>query len=181
MQQGKWTGKLGAALPSLDKYIAIYKDLHQYPELPCQESRTAAIVAHHLRSLEYHVQTNIAGHGVVGILFNGAGKTVLLRSGLDAFPMQEDTGLPYVSQVRQSRRGRHDQARHAWFRSRHEHCRPAGHRRPANETRLSLVWYGRMSIPAERGAVPRRPSYDRRRALQHDTTSRHHTGPACLI
>ncbi|KAI0487079.1 peptidase [Xylaria cf. heliscus] len=89
------------SFPSLDAYGAIYKDFHQHPELPGQESRTAAIVASHLESLGYEVQTNIGGHGVIGTLANGDGKTVLLRSELDALPMAEDTGLPYASQVKQ--------------------------------------------------------------------------------
>lgn len=87
--------------PSLDKYTLVYKDLHQHPELPCQESRTAAVVADHLATLGYLVQRNIGGHGVVGILSNGTGTTVLLRSELDALPLAEDTGLPYASKEKQ--------------------------------------------------------------------------------
>ncbi|KAI1271854.1 peptidase [Xylaria sp. FL0933] len=89
------------SFPSLEKYGAIYKDFHQYPELPGQESRTAAIVARHLESLGFEVQSHIGGHGVVGILANGKGRTVLLRSELDALPMAEDTGLSYASKVEQ--------------------------------------------------------------------------------
>lgn len=97
----KWRHIFQEYFPSLDKYGAIYKDLHQHPELPCQESRTAAVVADHLESLGYQVLRNIGGHGVVGILTNGEGKTVLLRSELDALPIQEDTGLTYTSKIEQ--------------------------------------------------------------------------------
>ncbi|EGX88235.1 Peptidase M20D/carboxypeptidase Ss1 [Cordyceps militaris CM01] len=96
-----WRSVFQDSFPSLDKYTLIYKDLHQHPELPCQESRTAAVVAGHLQSLGFRVQSNIGGHGVVGILSNGEGKTVLLRSELDALPIAEDTGLPYASKVKQ--------------------------------------------------------------------------------
>jgi amidohydrolase len=89
------------SFPSLDKYSSIYEEFHQYPDLPGQESRTAAIVARHLESLSYEVQSHIGGHGVLGILANGKGRTVLLRSELDALPMSEDTGLPYASKVEQ--------------------------------------------------------------------------------
>ncbi|CRL25919.1 Peptidase M20 [Penicillium camemberti] len=97
----KWRRIFEESFPSLDKYASVYKDLHQHPELPCQESRTAAVVAGHLEALGYQVQRNIGGHGVVGLLNNGPGKTVLLRSELDALPIEEDTGLPYWSKVEQ--------------------------------------------------------------------------------
>lgn len=97
----KWRHIFKESFPSLDKYASVYKDLHQHPELPSQESRTAGVVADHLESLGYQVQRNIGGHGVVGMLTNGEGKTVLLRSELDALPIEEDTGLPYASKVEQ--------------------------------------------------------------------------------
>ncbi|KAI0097680.1 peptidase [Nemania sp. FL0031] len=97
----KWRAIFSDFFQSLDKYSSIYKHLHQYPDLPCQESRTASYVAGHLDSLGYKVQRNIGGHGVIGILSNGDGKTVLLRSELDALPMEEDTGLPYASKEKQ--------------------------------------------------------------------------------
>ncbi|PVH86608.1 Zn-dependent exopeptidase [Cadophora sp. DSE1049] len=97
----KWREIFEKSFPDLKKYGSIYKDLHQHPELPCQESRTAAVIAGHLESLGYEVQKNIGGHGVIGILRNGNGATVLLRSELDALPIKEDTGLPYASTVEQ--------------------------------------------------------------------------------
>lgn len=97
----KWRSIFKSSFPSLDKYALVYKDLHQHPELPCQESRTATVVADHLESVGHQVQRNIGGHGVVGILRNGTGTAVLLRSELDALPLAEDTGLPYSSKEEQ--------------------------------------------------------------------------------
>ncbi|EFR00084.1 hypothetical protein MGYG_03091 [Nannizzia gypsea CBS 118893] len=87
--------------PDLEKHTAIYKDLHENPELPCQEQRTAAVVADRLETLGFEVKRNIGGHGVVGILRNGQGQNVLLRAELDALPLKENTGLPYASKVEQ--------------------------------------------------------------------------------
>lgn len=75
----------------------LYRDLHQHPELSHQERRTAAIVADRLRQLGYNVQDGIGGTGVVGILCNGDGPSVLMRADMDALPVAEDTGLPYAS------------------------------------------------------------------------------------
>ncbi|KAG4431528.1 hypothetical protein IFR05_012985 [Cadophora sp. M221] len=97
----KWRDVFGESFPDLEKYSTLYKDIHQHPELPCQESRTASVVAGHLESLGYDVQRNVGGHGVIGILRNGDGTAVPLRSELDALPMKESTGLPYASKVKQ--------------------------------------------------------------------------------
>jgi amidohydrolase len=75
----------------------LYRDLHAHPELSFQEHRTAGIVAGHLRELGLKVQTGIGGTGVVGILENGHGHTVLLRADMDGLPVQEATGLDYAS------------------------------------------------------------------------------------
>ncbi|MHC1718648.1 MAG: amidohydrolase [Acidaminococcaceae bacterium] len=76
---------------------SIYKDLHQNPELPLQEVRTADIVARQLDEYGFEVKEKIGGTGVVGILRNGNGPTVMLRADMDALPMKEETGLPYAS------------------------------------------------------------------------------------
>ncbi|MEO6997906.1 MAG: amidohydrolase [Terracoccus sp.] len=78
----------------------IYRDLHTHPELSFQEERTAQIVADHLREWGYDVTTGIGGTGVVGILDNGPGPTVLLRADMDGLPMAEKTGLDYASSQR---------------------------------------------------------------------------------
>lgn len=79
---------------------ALYKDLHQHPELSFQEHRTAGIVAEHLAQLGYRVITGIGGTGVVGVLENGAGPVVLLRADMDGLPVLEQTDLPYASTAR---------------------------------------------------------------------------------
>ncbi|MGX7677967.1 amidohydrolase [Jatrophihabitans sp. DSM 45814] len=79
---------------------AIYRDLHQHPELSFAEHRTAGIVADRLTALGIEVLTGVGGTGVVGIIRNGAGPTVLLRADMDALPVQEETGLAYASTAR---------------------------------------------------------------------------------
>ncbi|MBE9499511.1 amidohydrolase [Streptomyces sp. GKU 257-1] len=74
-----------------------YKDLHQHPELGFQERRTAGHVAQALNECDYEVTEGVGGTGVVGVLHNGAGPTVLLRADMDALPVREQTGLPYAS------------------------------------------------------------------------------------
>lgn len=89
--------KLAAEYGSLD---ALYKDLHANPEVSYMEERTAGVVARELRAAGFDVTEKIGGHGVVGVLKNGAGPTLLIRTDLDALPMQEETGLPYASKAR---------------------------------------------------------------------------------
>jgi amidohydrolase len=74
-----------------------YRDLHAHPELPHQEHRTAGEVAVRLRETDFEVHEGIGGTGVIGILRNGDGPTVLLRADMDALPVLEATGLPYAS------------------------------------------------------------------------------------
>ena len=76
---------------------AFYKDLHQHPELSHQEHRTAQRVAGQLRRSGCTVHHGIGGTGVVGVLSNGDGPTVLLRADMDALPVNEDTGADYAS------------------------------------------------------------------------------------
>ena len=77
----------------------LYVDLHQHPELSGHEVNTAATVASKLRGLGYEVTDHVGGTGVVAILRNGLGPTVMLRTELDALPVEEKTGLPYASRV----------------------------------------------------------------------------------
>ncbi|WP_207908646.1 amidohydrolase [Pseudonocardia endophytica] len=76
-----------------------YRHLHQHPELSHQEHETAAAVAERLRGDGFEVHDGLAGTGVVGILRNGDGPTVLMRADMDALPVREATGLPYASEV----------------------------------------------------------------------------------
>lgn len=83
-----------------DALIELYKQLHQAPELSMKEVETAKRMAEELRAMGAEVTTNIGGTGVVGILQNGPGKVLMLRSDMDALPVTEQTGLSYASQVR---------------------------------------------------------------------------------
>jgi amidohydrolase len=77
----------------------LYRDVHAHPELSHQETRTAGLVAERLRRAGFEVHEGIGGTGVVGVLRNGNGATVLLRADMDALPVREATGLPYASEV----------------------------------------------------------------------------------
>jgi amidohydrolase len=79
---------------------AFYTDLHTHPELSMQEKETAAKVADWLKRAGYEVTTGVGGYGVVGILRNGKGPTIMLRGDMDALPLEEKTGLPYASKVK---------------------------------------------------------------------------------
>jgi hippurate hydrolase len=83
-------------LPELE---ATYKAIHAQPELSLQETKTAALAAERLRGAGFEVTTGIGKTGVVGLLRNGSGPTVMLRADMDALPVREATGLPYASQV----------------------------------------------------------------------------------
>src|SRR6266576_7052822 len=91
-------------LPSL---LAIYKDIHSHPELSTKEEKTSALVAKELRAAGCEVTENfgkydkpsVKCYGVVGVMKNGAGPIVLVRTDLDALPVHEETGLPYASTV----------------------------------------------------------------------------------
>jgi amidohydrolase len=78
----------------------LYVDLHEHPELSAHEIQTAAKVAARLRTAGYEVTEHVGGTGVVALLKNGAGPTIMLRTELDALPVEEQTGLPYASKVR---------------------------------------------------------------------------------
>lgn len=77
----------------------IYKDLHRHPELGLQEHRTAKKASDALRAFGYDVTDGIGGTGVIGVLANGDGPTVMARADMDALPVREQTGLPYASTV----------------------------------------------------------------------------------
>src|SRR5947207_440034 len=93
----------GASVLEVDvayaKAYALYIALHQHPELSGSELQTAARVAAELRALGYTVTEHVGGTGVVAIFRNGPGKTVMLRTELDALPVEEKTGLPFASKV----------------------------------------------------------------------------------
>jgi len=83
-------------VPALE---TLYKDIHSHPELSMQETRTAGVAAGRLKAAGFEVTTGIGKTGVVGVLHNGDGPTVMLRADMDALPIKEATGLPYASTV----------------------------------------------------------------------------------
>src|SRR5688500_17604641 len=98
---GKALAGLQSLLPDLE---ALYTDVHAHPELSMQESRTASLAAEQLRAAGYDVTTKVGKTGVVGLLRNGDGPTVMLRADMDALPIEEMTGLPYASKVKATNR-----------------------------------------------------------------------------
>ena len=101
---------LGRLLPDLE---SVYKDIHSHPELSMQENRTAGIAADHLRAAGYDVTTAVGKTGVVGVLRNGNGPTLMLRADMDALPVREATGLPYASTATSDQNGKSVPVMHA--------------------------------------------------------------------
>lgn len=96
--------KEGAGAQATEDYAfleGLYKHLHANPELSFKEEKTAARMASELRALGFEVTEKVGGHGVVGVLKNGEGPTVLLRTDMDGLPVKEQTGLDYASKARQ--------------------------------------------------------------------------------
>jgi hippurate hydrolase len=91
------TRRVEAQYPALE---ALYKHLHSHPELSLQEEQTAARLVRELEGTGFEVTAGVGGHGVVAVLKNGAGPTVLVRTDMDALPVVEQTGVPYASKVR---------------------------------------------------------------------------------
>lgn len=98
-----YTSLLSKYRPDLVPYEELYKDLHGNGEISLLEKDTAALIADLLKQLASHlkteldIRTGIGGHGLIAILKNGLGPTVLLRADIDALPIKEKTGLPYAS------------------------------------------------------------------------------------
>ena len=89
--------------PKLD---ALYKDIHAHPELAFQEEKTAAKLAAEMRALGFEVTEKVGKTGLVALYKNGAGPTIMVRTELDALPMEEKTGLPYASHDKTNWNGR---------------------------------------------------------------------------
>jgi amidohydrolase len=83
-----------------DRLEKLYKHLHAHPELSKEEEQTAARLAAELKELGFEVTERVGGHGVVAVFKNGKGPTILVRTDMDALPVEEQTGLPYASKVR---------------------------------------------------------------------------------
>jgi len=80
--------------------LALYAELHEHPELSNQEQRTASVIAKRMQMLGYEVHEKVGGHGVVGVLKNGPGVLVMLRTDMDALPVLEQTNIPGASVAR---------------------------------------------------------------------------------
>src|SRR5690349_24731529 len=104
-----WDG-VQSMLPDLED---LYKDIHSHPELSMQEKRTAALAAERLRAAAFEVTTGVGITGVVGVLRNGDGPTVMLRADMDALPVEEATDLPYASNVSTDQDGKSVPVMHA--------------------------------------------------------------------
>jgi len=94
--QSQTTSDIDAYYPDLQ---TLYQDIHRNPELAFQEVQTAAKLAARLKALGYEVTTGVGRTGIVALLRNGAGPTVMLRTELDALPVSEKTGVPFASTI----------------------------------------------------------------------------------
>jgi len=98
--QAAFASDFNAAVEKDYAYLdALYQHLHSNPEISFQEEKTAARIAHELRSIGFDVTEKVGGHGVVAILKNGDGPTVLVRTDLDGLPVREQTGLAFASKA----------------------------------------------------------------------------------
>lgn len=103
--------RIAAVMP---KVVTWRRDFHQHPELSWQETRTAGIVAAHLKALGLEVRTGVGGTGVVGVLRGGKpGTVVALRADMDALPVTEETNVPFKSTVRTTYNGQQTGVMHA--------------------------------------------------------------------
>lgn len=95
---GDWptAGDADALFPELDR---LYQELHRAPELSLHEEKTAAKLAARLKALGFEVTAGVGGHGVVGLLRNGPGPTVMIRTDMDGLPVEEATGLTFSSKA----------------------------------------------------------------------------------
>jgi hippurate hydrolase len=103
-------GLVTGMYPNLE---TIYRDIHSHPELGFEEVRTAALLAAEMRTLGFQVTEKVGKTGVVAVYHNGAGPTVMVRTELDALPMEEKTGLPYASRAKALFNGRDTYVAHS--------------------------------------------------------------------
>jgi len=103
-------GLVAGMYPHLE---TIYRDIHSHPELGFEEVRTAALLAAEMRTLGFQVTEKVGKTGVVAIYRNGTGPTVMVRTELDALPMEEKSGLPYASKAKALFNGRDTYVAHS--------------------------------------------------------------------
>jgi amidohydrolase len=99
MSDGRHASIYAGVAAVLDDVEELYKDVHRHPELSMQEERTAGLAAERLQKAGFEVTTGVGNTGVVGLLANGDGPTVMLRADMDALPVQELTELDYASRT----------------------------------------------------------------------------------
>ncbi len=87
---------LAREYPSLER---LYIHLHSHPEISFQEERTGARIAKELTEAGFEVATGVGGYGVVGVMQNGSGPTLMIRTDIDALPVLEETGLEFASKL----------------------------------------------------------------------------------
>ena len=108
---------------NVDRWADVYRDIHANPELGFAETRTAGIVESHLVRMGFEVSTGVGSTGVVALIRNGPGPTVLVRADMDALPVLEATGLPYAStQVSTDAAGNQTPVMHACGHDLHVAC-----------------------------------------------------------
>jgi hippurate hydrolase len=135
----------------IDQYLGpwqeFYKNLHAHPELSEQEEQTAGRLAQEMKEIGFDVTQGVGGHGVVAVLRNGSGPTVLVRTDMDALPVLEQTGLPYASKVRaRDRFGKDVSVMHACGHDMHMTCWVAAARCLAS---LRDRWQGTLVFIAQ--------------------------------
>jgi amidohydrolase len=100
----EWSPRVDAIKKRIDAELVsletLYKQLHSHPELAFQEEKTSARIAKELKTLGFDVTMEVGGHGIVAVLKNGEGPTVMVRADMDGLPVTETTGLPFASKVR---------------------------------------------------------------------------------
>jgi amidohydrolase len=140
-------------LPTLEK---LYTYLHSHPELSYQEENTSAALAKELKSLGFDVTAKVGGHGIVAVLRNGDGPTVMIRTDMDALPVVEKTGRPYASKVRaRDRNGKDVGVMHACGHDMHMTCWVGTARVLAAQKKLwkgTLVFIGQPAEEVGAGA-----------------------------
>jgi hippurate hydrolase len=148
-------GKIARERESL---LALYRDLHAAPELSFQEEKTSQRMAAEMRAAGFEVTEKVGGWGVVAVLRNGPGKTVLVRTDLDALPVREITGLPFASKVRtKDDQGREVSVMHACGHDAHMTCWVGTARALAalkDQWRGTLVFIGQPAEERGGGAEP---------------------------
>ena len=153
--------------PKLD---ALYKDIHAHPEIAFQEEKTAAKLAAEMRALGFEVTKEVGKTGLVAIYKNGDGPTIMVRTELDALPMEEKTGLPYASHDKTNLERTRD-VRGPQLRPRHSHGELGRNGEDAGRPERPVAGHADVHRPAGRGNRRRAPRPCWRTACSRDFRS----------